>query len=176
MPESGIRQDAKRLSYPSVNPTRVARLYGISMSSLYQIIERERNQIRPHDTLTTLAKIWFDFGATLDREDPSAKWLRWLNTSSSSLRNQTPMQVLEQRGVEEFARRVSETIPRRWYVERESDGKFSVRKSGADRASAIEPTQSEAIERARKMDPSAPIHVERVRSTNADSIDKWRSR
>jgi hypothetical protein len=41
-------------------------------------------------------------------------------------------------------------------------------------ASAVEPTQKEAINRARELNPDAAIHVERVRNTDAGSPDKWR--
>ena len=61
-----------------------------------------------------------------------------------------------------------------FYVERRESGDFAVRRGGADRASAVEATQHRAIERARQMDPSAPIHVERVRETNVGGRDKWR--
>lgn len=61
-----------------------------------------------------------------------------------------------------------------FFIERRDDGEYAVRRGGAKRASAIEDTQAEAIERARRMDPGAPIHVERVRNTNVGSRDKWR--
>jgi hypothetical protein len=61
-----------------------------------------------------------------------------------------------------------------WYVERTDDGDYSAKKGGAKRASAIEPTQQDAIERAREIDSKAPIHVERVRDTARGSRDKWR--
>jgi hypothetical protein len=61
-----------------------------------------------------------------------------------------------------------------FYVEHRDSGNYAVRRGGSDRASAIEPTQREAIERAGKIDPNAPIHVERVRDTNVGGRDKWR--
>lgn len=61
-----------------------------------------------------------------------------------------------------------------FFVERREDGDYAVRKGGAKRASAVEPTQSEAIERARAINPDAAIHVERVRNTSNGSLDKWR--
>ena len=60
------------------------------------------------------------------------------------------------------------------YVERRDQGDYAVRKPGADRASAIEPTQKEAIERARELNPGKAPHVERVRVTDVGSRDKWR--
>ncbi len=62
-----------------------------------------------------------------------------------------------------------------FYIERREDGDYAVRRGGAKKASAVEGTQAEAIDRARRMDASAPIHVERVRNTNAGSRDKWRT-
>ena len=61
-----------------------------------------------------------------------------------------------------------------WYIERIDDGKYAATKGGADRASAVRDTQSEAIERAREIDSEAPIHVERVRNTDQGSRDRWR--
>lgn len=60
------------------------------------------------------------------------------------------------------------------FVERLPDGNYAVRKPDADRASAVKPTQEEAIERAKELNPNAAIHVERVRNTNVGKPDKWR--
>jgi hypothetical protein len=60
------------------------------------------------------------------------------------------------------------------FVERTDDGDYAVRKPNSQRASAIEPTQADAIERARKLNPDAAIHVERVRHTDRGGPDKWR--
>lgn len=60
------------------------------------------------------------------------------------------------------------------YVERRLDGNYAVRKENSDRASAVVPTQKEAIEHAKKLNPDAAVHVERVRNTNGGSPDKWR--
>jgi Uncharacterized protein conserved in bacteria (DUF2188) len=60
------------------------------------------------------------------------------------------------------------------YIERREQGDYAVRRGGSDRASAVTPTQSEAIERARQIAPKAPIHVERVRNTSGGNPDKWR--
>ena len=49
-----------------------------------------------------------------------------------------------------------------------------MRKPGSERASAILPTQAEAVERAREINPNAAVHVERVRDTNVGGRDKWR--
>jgi hypothetical protein len=60
------------------------------------------------------------------------------------------------------------------YIERRSTGDYAVRRGGAERASAVESTQREAIERAREIASDAPIHVERVRNTDVGHRDKWR--
>jgi len=60
------------------------------------------------------------------------------------------------------------------YVEQRPDGSYTVRKPGAERASAVEPTQRQAIDRARQLNPDPAIHVERVRNTSGGSPDKWR--
>ena len=60
------------------------------------------------------------------------------------------------------------------FVERRSEGDYAVRRAEADRASAVAPTQADAIARAREIDPQAAILVERVRDTTAGKRDKWR--
>jgi Uncharacterized protein conserved in bacteria (DUF2188) len=60
------------------------------------------------------------------------------------------------------------------YIERREQGDFAVRKPGSERASAVLPTQAEAIERAREMYPDAAVHVERVRDTRLGGRDRWR--
>jgi len=51
---------------------------------------------------------------------------------------------------------------------------YAVRRPGSERASAVAPTQREAIERAREIEPGAAIHVERVRHTTNGLPDQWR--
>jgi len=60
------------------------------------------------------------------------------------------------------------------YVEQREEGDYAIRRPGSERASDVRDTQSEAIDRAREIDPNAAIHVERVRDTNRGSRDKWR--
>jgi Uncharacterized protein conserved in bacteria (DUF2188) len=60
------------------------------------------------------------------------------------------------------------------YIERRPQGDYAVRKPGADRASAVEPTQGKAIERAREISPGVAPDVERVRHTNRGKPDQWR--
>jgi hypothetical protein len=63
---------------------------------------------------------------------------------------------------------------KRIYVERRPEGDYAVRRPDSERASAVEPTQAEAIERARELNPGVAPHVERVRDTDACGRDKWR--
>lgn len=64
---------------------------------------------------------------------------------------------------------------KRFFIEkREGEGVFAIRRPNSERASDILPTQKEAIERARQMDPSAAILVERVRRTDVGKPDQWR--
>ena len=60
------------------------------------------------------------------------------------------------------------------YIERREKGDYAVRRPGSERASAVLPTQAQAIERARKINPDAAVHVERVRDTSGGGRDKWR--
>jgi Uncharacterized protein conserved in bacteria (DUF2188) len=61
------------------------------------------------------------------------------------------------------------------YVERRPDGEYAVRRAGSERASTVEPTQRQAIERAKELSPAATPMVERVRKTNVGHPDKWRT-
>lgn len=60
------------------------------------------------------------------------------------------------------------------FIERREEGDYAVRKPGSERASAVRPTQSEAIERAREIHPDSAVLVERVRDTKVGGRDKWR--
>jgi hypothetical protein len=60
------------------------------------------------------------------------------------------------------------------FVERRPQGDYAVRRGGSDRASAVLPTQREAIDRARELNPRHEPLVERVRYTNVGDPDKWR--
>jgi hypothetical protein len=62
----------------------------------------------------------------------------------------------------------------RLYVERRPQGDYAVRKPNSERASAVEPTQRQAIERARELNPGRSPDVERVRNTTQGHPDKWR--
>jgi hypothetical protein len=61
-----------------------------------------------------------------------------------------------------------------FFIERRDQGDYAIRRPNSDRASGVEPTQAEAIGRARTIAPGATILVERVRYTNRGTPDKWR--
>jgi putative zinc finger/helix-turn-helix YgiT family protein len=58
------------------------------------------------------------------------------------------------------------------FVERRSQGDYAVRRPNSQRASAVLPTQREAIERARELTPKGTPLVERVRHSNRGKPDK----
>jgi uncharacterized protein YdaT len=60
------------------------------------------------------------------------------------------------------------------YIERRKQGDFAVRREGSHRASAVEPTQTKAIERAKELAPNVKPVVERVRNTTRGAPDRWR--
>lgn len=62
----------------------------------------------------------------------------------------------------------------RLFIERRPEGDYAVRRPNSDRASAVMPTQAEAIERARELNPGTAPLVERVRYTHGGKPDKWR--
>lgn len=61
------------------------------------------------------------------------------------------------------------------FVERRAQGDYAVRRGNSQRASAVRPTQAEAIDRARQLNPEGTPLVERVRHTNRGNPDKWRT-
>jgi hypothetical protein len=62
----------------------------------------------------------------------------------------------------------------RLYVEQRSQGDYAVRKPNSQRAFDVLPTQAEAIQRARELNPGHEPVVERVRHTNVGKPDQWR--
>jgi uncharacterized protein YdaT len=60
------------------------------------------------------------------------------------------------------------------YIEQRPDKTYAVEKPGAERASAILPTQREAIERAKQISPGSRPDVERVRHASKGKPDQWR--
>lgn len=60
-----------------------------------------------------------------------------------------------------------------FFIELRPDGRYNVERPNSSRASAVEDTQKEAIDRAKKMDPDATLHVERVRDIGPGR-GKWR--
>lgn len=63
---------------------------------------------------------------------------------------------------------------KRLFVEQRPEGDFAIRKANSGRASAVLPTQAEAIDRARELNPGASPTVERVRHTAGGKPDQWR--
>jgi hypothetical protein len=63
---------------------------------------------------------------------------------------------------------------KRLYVEQRPEGDYAVRRPNSERASAVTPTQAEAIEKARQLSPGTAPDVERVRHTSAGKPDQWR--
>jgi len=63
---------------------------------------------------------------------------------------------------------------KRLFIEQRSAHEYAVLRPNADRASAILPTQAEAIARAREIEPTTRPDVERVRHTVAGQPDQWR--
>jgi hypothetical protein len=61
------------------------------------------------------------------------------------------------------------------FVERRPQRDYAVRRGRAKRASAVLPTQSEAVAKARKLNPGATPLVARVRKTKGGGPDKWRA-
>jgi hypothetical protein len=60
------------------------------------------------------------------------------------------------------------------FVEQREQGDYAVRRPNSERASAILPTQAEAIERAREINPGKSPLVERIRNTSVGGRDQWR--
>ena len=59
------------------------------------------------------------------------------------------------------------------FVEQRPQGDYAVKRGGAERASAVAPTQAEAIQRARELNPGHPPLVERVRNIETGGRDQW---
>jgi hypothetical protein len=62
----------------------------------------------------------------------------------------------------------------RLFVERRAQGDYAVRRPNSQRASDVLPTQAQAIDRARGLNPDTPPLVERVRYTSRGKPDQWR--
>jgi len=61
------------------------------------------------------------------------------------------------------------------YIERRPQGDYAVRRGNSQRASDVKPTQRDAIDRARQLNPQGTPLVERVRKTDVGRRDKWRT-
>ena len=82
--------------------------------------------------------------------------------------------VARVRRVQRVGGRRTEVKEDRLFVERRSEGDYAVRRPNSERASAVLPTQAEAIARARELNPHSKPLVERVRQTSGGHPDKWR--
>jgi hypothetical protein len=51
---------------------------------------------------------------------------------------------------------------------------YAILRGGVKEPLAVKPTQDAAIEKARKLEPDASIHVERVRNVEGGGRNKWR--
>lgn len=60
------------------------------------------------------------------------------------------------------------------FVEKRTEGDFAVRRPNSARASAVLPTQAEAITRAKELSNGGAPIVERVRKTESGKPDQWR--
>jgi len=69
---------------------------------------------------------------------------------------------------------VAHKANKKLFVEKRPEGDFAVRKGNSERASDVLPTQAEAIERAKELNPGASPVVERVRNTTGGKPDQWR--
>jgi uncharacterized protein DUF2188 len=61
------------------------------------------------------------------------------------------------------------------FIERREEGDYAVRRGGSKRASAVLPTQADAIARAKELEPESTPMIERVRNTKIGHPDKWRT-
>ena len=59
------------------------------------------------------------------------------------------------------------------FIEQHKDG-YAILRGGVKEPLAVEATQDAAIEKARKLESDAAIHVERVRNVEGGGRDKWR--
>lgn len=59
-------------------------------------------------------------------------------------------------------------------VQKREDGRFEVKRPGAKRASDVKPTQKDAIERAKELDPNSEPIVKRVRKSSKGKRGTWR--
>jgi hypothetical protein len=60
------------------------------------------------------------------------------------------------------------------YIEKRGPAEYAVLKQGAERASAILPTQAAAIKRAKELSPNHKPHIARVENTSKGKPDQFR--
>jgi len=58
------------------------------------------------------------------------------------------------------------------FIEQHNDG-YAILRGSVEKPLAVEPTQDAAIEKARKLEPDAAIHVERVRNVEGSGSHLW---
>ena len=58
------------------------------------------------------------------------------------------------------------------FIEQHNDG-YAILRGSVEKPLAVEPTQDAAIEKARKLEPDAAIHVERVRNVESSGSHLW---
>jgi len=63
---------------------------------------------------------------------------------------------------------------KRLFVEQRPEGNCAVRRPNSERASVVLPTQAQAIDRAKQLNPGSSPLVERVRRTSVGKPDQWR--
>ena len=59
------------------------------------------------------------------------------------------------------------------FIEKHDEG-YAILRKGVKKPLGVEATQEKAIESAKKLDPEAAIHVERVRDVETGGRDQWR--
>jgi predicted DNA binding CopG/RHH family protein len=116
------------------------------------------------------------------RLDPNDVAKARLQAEHRGLRYQTYLKMLVHEALRDMEHQlmashekgIAMTSDERLFVERRAQGDYAVRKPKSERASAVLPTQAEAIDKARDLNPGTAPLVERVRHTSVGKPDKWR--
>ncbi|MFZ1938303.1 MAG: DUF2188 domain-containing protein [Terracidiphilus sp.] len=119
---------------------------------------------------------------TTIRLDPDDIAKARVQAEVKGLRYQTYLKMLIHEALQQMETELASKIMReanmtgkgRVYVEQRPQGDYAVRRASSERASAVLPTQAEAIGRARELNPGTSPLVERVRHTSVGRPDKWR--
>jgi len=91
-----------------------------------------------------------------------------------SVKITTPIPTLEEFGKSLGISKARQRALNPIFVERRPQGGYAVRRLDSERASDVLPTQRQAIDRARELNPNRTPLVERVRDTTGGTRDKWR--